>query len=116
MRARRRHLGIVLLHRGGDDHHLGVAEIVGAVTDLHGNAERAQPLHGVAEIGRDLGNAAHADAADADEMQRADVERDGPHAAFSRASGAGWPLRPSMVAMTRSASARAAWRRPRASA
>ena len=35
----------------------------------------SEPVHGVAEIGQDLGNPAHADAADADEMDRAYVPR-----------------------------------------
>src|SRR6185437_5302519 len=95
------------------------------MADLDADAERAQALHIgavgdiaalhlIAEVVQNLGDAAHADAADADEMQRADVERNGPHAAFSWAGGAAWPFLPSMVAMTRSASARAAWGRPSA--
>ncbi len=35
----------------------------------------SEPLHVIAEIGQHLGNAAHADAADADEMDRPDVAR-----------------------------------------
>ena len=41
---------------------------VGALGDV-------RPLHGVAEIEQHLGDAAHADAADADEMHRTDVAR-----------------------------------------
>src|SRR5580704_4869421 len=52
----------------------------------NGNAELLEPLHVhivgdvralnlVAQIVHDLGDAAHADAADADEMNRADIER-----------------------------------------
>src|SRR5690606_34805767 len=60
------------------------------------DAEPAQPLdvcvlglvatlHAIAEIVQDLGDAAHADAADPNEMDETDVERKGPHAAAS------WP-------------------------
>src|SRR5205823_740389 len=47
---------------------------------------RVGTLHAVADIEQDFGNSAHSDAADADEMNRADVERDaqglgGNHAA-----------------------------------
>jgi len=66
------------------------------MADGHRDAGVAQPLdvgalrlvgtlHGIAEILQHLGDAAHADAADADEMDGADIERKGPHAAFLRA-------------------------------
>src|SRR3546814_12183370 len=58
-----------------------------------GDAESAQPLdvivrrevralHLVAEIVHHLGDARHADAADADEVDDSDIERQRPHAAF----------------------------------
>ena len=79
-------LGIVALDRRGDDDDLGVAEIGRVVADRHRHAEPAQALdvgvlgdvgalHPVAEIDQHLGDAAHADAADADEMHRSDVSR-----------------------------------------
>src|SRR5205814_7863318 len=93
-RARRHHLGIIGLHCRGDHHHLGVGQVLGLVADLHENAELLQPvyigavneiatLHGIAEIVQDLGDAAHADAANADEVDLADVERQRLHAAAS---------------------------------
>src|SRR5690348_7307021 len=42
--------------------------------------------HDIAETVQDFGNTAHADAANADEMQRADIDWECPHAAFSRGS------------------------------
>src|SRR5271170_1804758 len=43
---------------------------------LHiGVVDGIRAAHAVAEIVHDLGDAAHADAADADEMDRADIER-----------------------------------------
>src|SRR5476651_2319016 len=67
-------------------------------------------LHLIAEIVQDLGDAAHADAADADEMNRTDREGQRSHAAFSRA--AGWlPLVP-IIARARSARFCAASGRP----
>ena len=85
--ARRLELGIVALDRRGDDHHPRLAEIGGVVADGDGNPQLAQALdvgvvgevgalHPVAEIDQHLGDAAHADAADADEMHRPDVQ---PH-------------------------------------
>ena len=76
--------GIAALDRGRADHDRGVAEIVGAMADRHRDAGLAQPLddvvlgdvralHLVAELVHHLGDARHADAADADEMDRADV-------------------------------------------
>ncbi len=83
---------------------MGVFQIVGIVADMHGDAHGAQPLdvgilghvaalHLVAQIVHDLGDAAHADAADADEMDGADVERNaggdgcGHHAASLLSDG-----------------------------
>ena len=84
--------GIVLLDRGRDDDDLGVAEVFGAMADEALDALVAQPLdigavglvgalHLVAEIVQHLGDAAHADAADADEMHQPDAS-----AAFSCAT------------------------------
>src|SRR5690606_8835000 len=112
--------GIVLLHRRGDDDHLGVAEILRPVADRDLDAELAQPrdvvavgdvgaLNLIAEIVQDLGDPAHADAADADEVDAADRKRKRSHAAL---------LMPSAPApsRTRSASRAAASGRPSAKA
>ena len=92
--------------RGIDDG-MGVFQIVRIVADDDGNAHRAQALdvgafggvrtlNLVAQIVHDLGDAAHADAADADEVNGADVER---NARLVRASSCA----PSQAASTRSA-------------
>src|SRR3546814_4061939 len=69
-------------------------------------------LHLVPQVGQHLGNAAHADAADADEVNHAEIERQTPHAAasLSRASlsDAVRPL-PLVMPQTRSARSRAAF-------
>ena len=76
-------LGIVGLDRRRDDDDLGGAEIFGVVADRDRDAEPGEPagigavgeiaaLHLVAEIVQHLGDAAHADAADPDEMDGAD--------------------------------------------
>ena len=81
--ARGLQLRIGFLDRGRDDHDFGVAEVLGAVADEALDALVAQALHvgavglvgalhAVAEIVQHLGDAAHADAADADEMHQAD--------------------------------------------
>ncbi|MNY12188.1 hypothetical protein D3C86_1452570 [compost metagenome] len=73
---------IVLLDGGGNDHDLGVTEIVRRMADEHLDALVAQtlhigavglirPLNAVAEIVKHFGNAAHADPAYADEMDKA---------------------------------------------
>ena len=83
--ARRIEFGVAGFDGRGIDDDDRVAEIVRRMADDNGNALRAQTLHigavdrigaahAVAEIVHDLGDAAHADAADADEMDRADVE------------------------------------------
>ena len=72
-------LGIVIVDGGGADDKIGIAEIVRRVTDGHGNAQRAQALHGggvvhVAALHgeshgmQDLGERAHRHAADAGEV------------------------------------------------
>ena len=86
LRARRRKLGIVALDRGRDDDDRGVAEIGRVMADEHLGAALAQALDvgvvggvraldGMAEIDQHLGDARHADAADADEMNGADLFR-----------------------------------------
>ena len=78
---------IVVLHRGGDDDDLRIAEVLRLVADMHVDAALAQAgdvvvvgevgaLHLVAQRRHHLGDAAHADAADADEMDGADVARE----------------------------------------
>jgi len=84
--ARRLEFRIALPDRRRDDHHLGVAEVLGAVPHEAGDALVAQPLQigavrlvraldAVAEIVQHLGDAAHADPANADEMHQADALR-----------------------------------------
>ena len=86
LRARGDELRIVGLDGRGDDDDLGAVQILGRVADRDFHALVAQPLdvgavgligalHAIAEIDQHLGDAAHADAADADEMHRADVAR-----------------------------------------
>src|SRR5690606_2934473 len=81
---RRGDLGIVALHRGRSDHDRRVAKIGCVVPDRDLDPATAQPfdrgalgdvraLYRVAEVVHDLGDARHADAADADEVDRADV-------------------------------------------
>src|SRR5690606_12500433 len=76
----------VLLHRGRDDDDLGLAEIFSSMADEAGDALLAQALdigtvglvgalHLVAKIVQHLGDAAHADAANADEVHDADCLR-----------------------------------------
>jgi hypothetical protein len=80
-------LGIARLHRRGIDHHMGVPDIFRAVADRHldphvaqapdiGIFRRIRALNTIAQVMHDLGNAAHADAANTDEMDGADIERD----------------------------------------
>ena len=81
--ARRVQFGIGLLDRGRHDDDFGLAEVLGPVADEALDALFAQALHigavglvgalhAVAEIAQHLGDAAHADAADADEMHQPD--------------------------------------------
>jgi hypothetical protein len=75
--------GLDLLDRRRDDDDFGIAEIFGLVADeaprcpcraaaAHWRCRPGRTLHLVAEIVQHFGNAAHADAADADEMHKAD--------------------------------------------
>ena len=75
--------GIVLADGRGDHNHIGIAEITGAVAGKDIDALAAETLHigaigligalhPVAEIAKRLGDAAHPDAANSDEMHQAD--------------------------------------------
>src|SRR5205807_8378703 len=77
--------------RGGDDD-LGRTQVCGVVPNRHGYPELGEPsdigavgnvapLNPIAEIMQYLGDAAHADPADPDEMKRADRPGKSPHAA-----------------------------------
>ena len=88
---RRFDLGIAARDRGRADDHRRIAEIVGAVADLHRDAGLAQAfddiafgnvgaLHLIAELVHHLGDPGHADAADADEVDGADVGAERLHA------------------------------------
>src|SRR5919201_2024850 len=88
--ARRDELRIVGLHGTRDDHGVGAVDLLGAVAveDLHaeprepagrGIRREVRAAHLVAEIGEHFGDARHAGAADADEM-------DASHLMFHRAS------------------------------
>ena len=90
--ARLLQLGIVGLDRGRDHQHLRLAQILGLVADADRHAHAAQALHvgvlgnvralhAVAHAVQDLGDAAHADAADADEMDGAGIQGLDPQAA-----------------------------------
>src|SRR5262249_31784127 len=79
-------LWIVALDGGRYHHDLRVAERGAGMADRNPGALVAQAfdigafggirtLHGVAEIDQDFGDTAHSDAADADEMDRADIAR-----------------------------------------
>ena len=78
------HLGVVTLYRRAGNHHRRIAKVLGLVPDEHGDAARAQAfhhialgdvgaLHPVTQIGHHLGDTGHADAANAHEMDRADI-------------------------------------------
>ena len=84
-------LGIAALDRGRGHDDRGVAEILRAMTDRDVDPFVAQALHDIAvgdvgalhdiaEVLHHLGDTGHADPADADEMNRADVGRDTLHA------------------------------------
>ena len=86
--AARDHLGIVLLDRGRIDHRRSAFHMGPVVADKDLRAQPRQPLgigaglgvralHRIADADHDLGDPAHADAADADEMHGADVEGNG---------------------------------------
>src|SRR5690606_15047217 len=94
--ARRHQLRVVALDGGGDHQDGCRLDIALGVADEHRNAELLQALdarvlgdvaalHGIAEVVQDLGDPAHADAADSDEVDGSDVERKLSHAAALRA-------------------------------
>jgi hypothetical protein len=108
--ARRHQFGIVALDRGRHHQHVGAGDVLGLVADVDLDALLAQPvdvgalrgvgtLHGVAEIAQHLGDAAHADAADPDEVNGSDLARQShgqiPEiiVRFGRQNGAGGPIR-----------------------
>ena len=75
-------LGIRCGDGAGDDDDVGIAEVLGAMTDADGRTERLEPRHrlaaihvgashGVPEVQQDLGDTGHADTADTDEMNLA---------------------------------------------
>ena len=78
-RLRRHHFGVVFFHGGGSHHHIGIGHMLGGVAGIHFYAQIAQMAcyralrliragHLEAQIVQHFGNAAHARAADADEM------------------------------------------------
>ena len=88
---------IAALDGGRRDHHRCALNILRTMADFHVNALRAQTfddialgniaaLHLITEIVHNLGDAGHADAADADEMDRPDIRADALHCAISLAS------------------------------
>ena len=81
--ARCDEFGVIAADRRRDDDHLGGADVLRLMADMHGRAPVAQALHvgvlrrvgtlhRVAEVEQHFGDAGHADAADADEMDRAE--------------------------------------------
>src|SRR5690606_25138646 len=138
-RSRSDDFGIVGANGGRNHHHRRVLHMRGFMADENFDAAafealrviaflRVGALHFVAEIVQYLGDAAHADAADADEMNSADIKRklmcqwqgiDGVHAAASlrtsqvgrgcdTASGSSCESSPSMADKTSEASFSAA--------
>ena len=86
LRAGGHEFRIVALDRRGDDDHLGAVDVLGLMADRDLDALVAQPvdvgafgcvraLHRIAEIAQHLGDAAHADAADPDEVDGSDLAR-----------------------------------------
>src|SRR5262249_29526591 len=103
----------VRLYGGGIDDDLSISKILGALADRDRDAQRAQSLdvvavgriralHVIAEVAHDLGDPTHADAADADEVDRSDRERNAhlrgrihprAHAVCPWSFSAGWARR-----------------------
>ncbi len=80
----RHQFGIILLDRRRHHDHLGLAQIIAALANFHGDPHVAQALHigvgghvralhHITLVVQDLGDTAHADAANADEMNRPDI-------------------------------------------
>src|SRR5258708_31781621 len=79
LRERRSHLGIAAIDRTGNDHHIGAAEMFGRMADENLRTEALEPLGDgvgfeigaldlVAQVHQHFCNAAHAAAADADQV------------------------------------------------
>ncbi len=90
------HFRIIALDRGRHHKYIGAGDVFRCVADGDGDALVAQAadigalgsiraLHGVAEIAQYLGNAAHADTADSDEVDGSDLARQ-PHGRFLASS------------------------------
>ena len=84
--ARSYELRVVALDRGRDDDHGGFADVLSGMADMHLRAVLAKALHigvvagvralhAIAERDQHFGDAGHADAADADEVDRAKLAR-----------------------------------------
>src|SRR5439155_3275251 len=133
-RPRRHDFRVVGLDGGGNDDDLRAVEVFSGVADPHGDAEPGKParigalckiaaLHPVSEIVQHLGDPAHPDAADPDEMDRPDRFGQRSHAAYSLGA-ASMPARASTMRVSRSAASSqanrracaAAWASPAASA
>ena len=82
-------LGVGGPHRGGDDHHLRVSDVRRFVRAGDADAQRLQPIgdrrpllvrstDDVAQIGEQLGDATHANAANPDEVHVARLAQHGP--------------------------------------
>src|SRR5439155_19974689 len=77
---------VLTLARVRDHDNVGAVDILGRVADRNRDARLPQPrhvtalggvraLHGITQIAQDLGDAAHADAADPDEVNGSDLAR-----------------------------------------
>ena len=121
--ARGDKFGIVALDRRRHHQHLGAVDVGGLVTDEDLGALVAQPLdvgvvggvgalHRVAEIDQHLGDAAHADAADADEMDRSDFARQFHGSGPPRINAVAVPRRPPAAPDRRAGRRRRSRRRP----
>ena len=95
--ARADHLGIVAAHRGRGDDAVGALDVGGVMPEHDGGAERIEPARRraagdvraadpVAQVEQHLGDAAHARAADADEVDVLDLVFHGVRAACSHTS------------------------------
>ena len=102
------HFGIVALDCGRCDDHRGIADVFGGMADHHLDPALAQSfddialgnvaaLHGIAQVVHHLGNPGHADPADADEMDRADIGADRLHAMAPWAEAAASALSASRI-------------------
>jgi hypothetical protein len=103
-------LGVGAAHGRGSDHHRRIAKVRHIVPDGDPDAAGSQPfdpgpfghvraLHPVAKVVHHLGNARHADAADADEVDGADVGAHALHAASTSGLGLASRAAPGAAAM-----------------